>query len=87
MFKRSWTPTLLIVLLGCEAPHQSIQAIIERQSIALQKIPAEDRANWADGLDVPLLSDKPDAEYLFWVDARRRSTIAPRRPPKPRPSC
>ena len=24
-------------------------------------------SNWADGLDVPLLSDKPDAEYLFWV--------------------
>ncbi len=25
------------------------------------------RAEWAEGLDVPLLSDKPDAEYLFWV--------------------
>jgi Fe-S oxidoreductase len=29
--------------------------------------PAEDRANWASGLDVPLLSDKPDAEVLLWV--------------------
>lgn len=25
------------------------------------------RAEWAEGLDVPLLSDKPDAEYLYWV--------------------
>ncbi len=28
---------------------------------------AEDRAGWAAGLDVPLLSDKPDAEYVYWV--------------------
>lgn len=27
----------------------------------------ETRAEWAEGLDVPLLSDKPDAEYLYWV--------------------
>ncbi len=26
-----------------------------------------DRANWAEGLDVPHVSDKQDAEYLFWV--------------------
>ncbi len=26
-----------------------------------------DRAKWSDGLDVPTLADKPDAEYLFWV--------------------
>jgi Fe-S oxidoreductase len=25
------------------------------------------RADWADGLDVKLLADVPDAEYLFWV--------------------
>ncbi len=25
------------------------------------------RAEWAAGLDVPLLTDKPDAEYLYWV--------------------
>lgn len=25
------------------------------------------RAEWAQGLDVPLLSAKPDAEYLYWV--------------------
>ncbi len=26
-----------------------------------------DRANWAEGLDVPLASDKPDAEVFYWV--------------------
>ncbi|MCA9621872.1 MAG: (Fe-S)-binding protein, partial [Myxococcales bacterium] len=26
-----------------------------------------DRAAWTDGLDVPLMSDKPDAEVLYWV--------------------
>ena len=27
----------------------------------------EQRADWAAGLDIPLRSEKPDAEYLFWV--------------------
>jgi Fe-S oxidoreductase len=26
-----------------------------------------DRANWAEGLDIPLMSDKPDSEVLYWV--------------------
>ncbi len=26
-----------------------------------------DRANWAEGLDIPLASDKPDADVLYWV--------------------
>jgi Fe-S oxidoreductase len=26
-----------------------------------------DRANWADGLDAPLIGDHPDAEVLYWV--------------------
>jgi Fe-S oxidoreductase len=26
-----------------------------------------DRKNWADGLDVPVAAEKPDAEVLFWV--------------------
>ena len=30
-------------------------------------IPASERTRWADGLDVPLIEQKPDAEYLFWV--------------------
>lgn len=29
--------------------------------------PNEQRAEWAQGLDVPLLSERPDAEYLYWV--------------------
>jgi len=29
--------------------------------------PNEQRAAWAEGLDVPLLRDCPDAEYLYWV--------------------
>jgi Fe-S oxidoreductase len=29
--------------------------------------PASSRADWAEGLDVPRLSDSPDAEVLFWV--------------------
>lgn len=30
-------------------------------------LPAEDRMKWAAGLDVPTLSEKPDAEYLLFV--------------------
>lgn len=30
-------------------------------------LPASDRMSWAEGLDVPTLADKPDAEYLFFV--------------------
>ncbi|EYF07136.1 (Fe-S)-binding protein [Chondromyces apiculatus] len=26
-----------------------------------------DRANWAEGLDIPMMSDKPDTKVLFWV--------------------
>jgi Fe-S oxidoreductase len=28
---------------------------------------AESRMRWAEGLEVPLLADHPDAEYLYWV--------------------
>ncbi|MFW6050789.1 MAG: (Fe-S)-binding protein [Myxococcota bacterium] len=30
-------------------------------------VSAMDRADWAEGLDVPVLSDNPDAEVLYWV--------------------
>jgi Fe-S oxidoreductase len=30
-------------------------------------LPEKERLDWADGLDVPTLADKPDAEYLYWV--------------------
>jgi Fe-S oxidoreductase len=29
--------------------------------------PADDRMSWAEGLDVPLIADNPDAEYLLFV--------------------
>jgi len=29
--------------------------------------PNDQRADWAQGLDVPLISDRPDAEFLYWV--------------------
>jgi len=30
-------------------------------------LPADERMKWAEGLDVPLLGDHPDAEILFWI--------------------
>jgi Fe-S oxidoreductase len=27
----------------------------------------ETRTSWTDGLDIPMLADNPEAEYLFWV--------------------
>jgi Fe-S oxidoreductase len=39
---------------------------MERQSNPWN-LPQADRAKWADGLDVPTMEAKPDAEYLFWV--------------------
>ncbi|HUT75787.1 MAG TPA: (Fe-S)-binding protein [Armatimonadota bacterium] len=30
-------------------------------------MPAGGRTKWAQGLEVPLLRDRPDAEYLYWV--------------------
>jgi len=45
--------------------------------------PAEDRAKWAEGLEVKSLSDHPEAEVLFWVgcapsfdDRAKRVTVA-----------
>ncbi|MCH7704413.1 MAG: (Fe-S)-binding protein [Planctomycetes bacterium] len=28
--------------------------------------PADDRANWAEGLDIPTLAEMPDADVIFW---------------------
>ncbi|MCG8419557.1 MAG: (Fe-S)-binding protein [Proteobacteria bacterium] len=30
-------------------------------------IPADQRMDWAEGLDVPTIEDKPDPEYILWV--------------------
>ena len=29
--------------------------------------PNDQRADWAEGLDIPLMSDSPEIEYLYWV--------------------
>lgn len=41
------------------------------------------RGRWADGLDVPLLADNPEVEYLYWVgcagsfdDRNRKTSVA-----------
>ncbi len=52
---------------------------IERQGNPW-RLPARERAAWADGLDVPTLAEKEEAEVLYWVgcapsyDARSRRT-------------
>lgn len=30
-------------------------------------LPRSERSKWAEGLEVPQISEKPEAEYLFWV--------------------
>lgn len=30
-------------------------------------LPEKDRLEWAKGLDIPVIKDKPGAEYLYWV--------------------
>jgi Fe-S oxidoreductase len=46
-------------------------------------IGADKRADWAEGLEIPLLSDRPDAEYLYYVgcagafdDRSKKTTVA-----------
>ena len=33
----------------------------------MEPVAAWTRANWADGLDIPTIAEKPDAEVLYWV--------------------
>ena len=44
---------------------------------------ADQRADWAEGLDIPLVSERPEAEYLYFVgcagafdDRRKKTTVA-----------
>ena len=30
-------------------------------------LPQADRGKWAEGMDIPLMAEAPEAEYLFWV--------------------
>jgi len=46
-------------------------------------IDAASRADWAEGLDIPTMADKPDAEYLYFVgcagsfdDRNKKTTVA-----------
>ncbi len=52
-------------------------------------IDAEKRVDWAEGLDIPTLADKPDAEYLYYVgcagafdDRNKKTTQAFARDPQ-----
>jgi Fe-S oxidoreductase len=57
-----------------EAALRAIENVSNPYGISHQK-----RADWTIGIDVPRISDKPDAEYLYWVgcavsyDERARS--------------
>lgn len=57
-----------LVLVRGEFPHE-----LQKTFTALEtngnpwNITRMDRGAWADGLDIPLMRDKPDAEVLFWV--------------------
>jgi Fe-S oxidoreductase len=54
---------------------------IEQRSNPYGMAPS-DRAKWADGLDIPLIADNPDAEYLFFAgcvpsyNGRMKSVLA-----------
>lgn len=57
-----------LVLVKGEFPHE-----LQKTFSALEtngnpwNITRMDRGTWADGLAIPLMSDRPDAEVLFWV--------------------
>jgi Fe-S oxidoreductase len=55
MMKNEFPPELLTAFNGIETNGNP------------WNISAMDRAGWADGLNVPLISDKPDADVLYWV--------------------
>jgi Fe-S oxidoreductase len=57
-----------LVLVKGEFPHE-----LQKTFTALEtngnpwNITRMDRGAWAEGLDIPLMSEKPDAEVLYWV--------------------
>ncbi|NLX13860.1 MAG: TolC family protein [Phycisphaerales bacterium] len=48
MNQRTWMFSALLIVVGCRTPHDSINAIIERQSRALEQMPSEARARMFD---------------------------------------
>jgi Fe-S oxidoreductase len=57
-----------LVLVRNEFPHElgrPFQAM--EQNGNPWNLSRMDRANWSDGLDIPKMSDRPDAPVLFWV--------------------
>jgi len=57
-----------LVLERGEFPDQLQNAFRGLESVGnVYSFANEQRADWAQGLDVPLRSAKPDAEYLYWV--------------------
>jgi len=57
----------LVMMQGAIAPEvQLAMKNLETNSNPWQ-IPYTERGDWAEGLDIPTYSQKPDAEYLFYV--------------------
>jgi Fe-S oxidoreductase len=57
-----------LVLDESRMPRQAEAALRSIESVANPYgISHQTRADWAHRLDVPLLSDKPDAQYVYWV--------------------
>ena len=48
-------------------------------------LPAAERLAWAEGLDVPILEEGREVEYLYWVGCSARTIGATR--PSPAPWC
>ncbi len=56
-----------LVMERSEFPGELQQAFQMLESTANPwGFPAEDRTKWTEGLDIPTIADKPDAEYIFW---------------------
>jgi Fe-S oxidoreductase len=57
-----------LVLDESRMPKQAETALRNIENVANPYgLPQSSRAEWAKALDVPLASDKPDAEYIYWM--------------------
>jgi len=75
MGRRYWIAMgLVLAAAGCEAPHDSIEAILIRQDQALRRLPEEDRARLADRRDTEGTAVEPvrlSPGLLELAEARR----------------